>query len=250
MIRILLLLTFFGWNAQGRVFNFSGEKFAPYVRGSYLTTSTGDSAFAKSGGTGTTYDKKNAYNSSFEFGFAYGIKNLRLKFGFEVFKPPNLVGVTGRNASGTALYTLNSDVLGYAPKVGVELNLKQWPETRIFLSGDFGAMSATVKNTYALTADGTAAYPTVVNFTEELKTSGQAIDASLGVETLMFDSTTFSFELGYRTLAFKNLKHNLPVTTFQNAVIKGDAALNDDGTSRSMSFSNVYAAMGFRFWIF
>lgn len=243
----LLLFTSSGW---ARVFNFSGEKFAPYIKGSYQPTTVGDQAFATSSGTGNTFSSKNTYNTSFEFGFAYGFKGMRLRFGFEALKPPTLSGVTGADAGGTSMYALNSDILGYAPKIGFELNLKEWPTSRLYVSGDYGAMSVTVKNTYAFTADGTAAYPGMVDFTEELKGSGQAIDGAVGFEFLAFDTTTFSIEVGYRTMTIANLKHNLPVTSFQGAVVKGDAALNDDGTARALALSNLYASLGFRFWIF
>lgn len=255
MIRILSSLFFLGvvcaaGLAQARVFNFSGEKFAPYVRGLYEPTTTGDQAFANSSGAGNTFSDKNTVYSSLEFGFAYKVKDVRFRFGFEALKPAALKGVTGSSAAGTELYTLDNDILGYAPKIGFELNIREWSSSRIYIAGDYGAMSVTIKNTYALTAAGQSAYPGMVDFTEELKGSGQALDGALGFETLMFDTTTLALEVGYRTLSIANLKHNKNYTSFQGSVSKGAAARNDDGTDRALSLNNLYVAAAFRFWIF
>lgn len=250
MKSLFFVLIFFSSLAQARVFNFSGEKFAPYIRGIYSPTSTGDQSFANSSGSGNTFSTKYSAYNSFEFGFAYKIRDLRIRFGFEALKPSALKEIVGSDAGGTQLYSLDNDIMGYAPKIGFELNIREWSTSRIYIAGDYGAMSMTVKNTYAFTAAGQSAYPTMVDFTEELKGSGQAIDGALGFETLMFDTTTLAVELGYRTLSIANLKHNKDYISFQGAVVKGDGARNDDGSERSLGMNNLYVAAAFRFWIF
>lgn len=247
---LFLALILIGVSSEARVFNFSGEKFAPYIKGSYLPTSTGDESYLNSGGADVVFSKKHPAFTSFEFGFVYGVRGIRFRFGFEALKPATLKDISGADASGIELYLLTNDILGYAPKAGLEINLAEWPKSRIYLAGDYGAMSVTVKNTYAFSADGLAAFPGMADFTEELKGSGQSMDGFLGFETLVFDSTTFSLEAGYRVLSLTGLKHNLPVTSFQGAVVKGDAATNNDGSARSLSLTNIYANVGFRFWIF
>lgn len=247
---LFLSLLLLGVSSEARVFNFSGEKFAPYIKGSYQPTSTGDESYLNSGGTDVVFSAKHPAYTSFEFGFMYGVSGIRFRFGFEALKPATLKNISGANASGTELYLLTNDILGYAPKAGLEINLAEWPKSRIYLAGDYGAMSVTVKNTYAFTADGLTAFPGLADFTEELKGSGQSMDGFLGFETLVFDTTTFSLEAGYRVLSFSGFKHNLPVTSFQGAVVKGDAATNNDGSARSLSLTNIYANVGFRFWIF
>lgn len=250
MKAFLVALLLVGTVAEARVFNFAGEKFAPYLKGQYGPTTSGDSAFATSSGAGNTFSTKNTYNSGYEFGFAYGIKGVRFKFGFEILRPPLLDGVKGSDSGGTELYTLKSDIVGFSPKFGIEMNIAEWPLARIYAVGDYGAAQMTLKNTYAFTAAGAAAYPGMTDFTEELKASGTAIDGALGFEALVFDTTTLTIEVGYRTLKFGNLKHNQAVNSFQGSVAKGDSALNDDGTAREINHTGLYAAAGFRFWIF
>lgn len=236
--------------SSARVFDFKSEKFAPYIKGTFVTTTAGDQAFATSSGTDSLFDKKNSYNSGYEFGFAYGRGGLRMRFGFEILRPQLLDGVSVTNAGGTELAALKSDVLGYAPKVGLEISLAEWKESRVYFSGEYGSASLTVKNTYTMTADGQAAFPGVVDFTEEMKGSSTMMDGALGYEVLLFDTTTLSFEVGYRQAEFASLTHNLPVTTFQGAVVKGDVAKNDDGTDRKYVLTNPFVSLAFRFWIF
>ena len=241
-LTVLLVALLFASVAEARVFNFSEEGFAPYIGGQYLTFQSADGSFIDSAGTGATFDKNLTTGLSYEFGFAYGVQKVRFIFAFQYLKPPALI-TAGSNTAGST-YSMTNDVSAIIPKVGMELNIKSWTAGRFFFDAQYGSASATVDNTYTFTAGSVADYK------EELKGSGSMIAGGVGFEFLAFDSTTIMLNVGYRSLKFASLKHNLDATTILGGVAKGDPAVNTDGTARSLDLSGYYASIFFRFWLF
>lgn len=247
---LVLSLLIYSGTAGARVFAFGEEGFAPYVGGQYLTFSSGaDGGYASSGGAGNAFASKYSTGMGYEFGFTYGIQKVRLLFGFEYIKPAVLTAVTGTNAAGAVMYAMENDLSAMVPKVGFEVDLKTWKEARFYMDAQYGSASVTMASTYTFTTAGTAAYPTMTNFKEEIKGTASMIQGGFGFEFLGFDSTTIQMGLGYRSLKVSALTHNLAVTSFQGAVAKGAPAMNDDGTARSLDLSGYYVSVMFRFWL-
>lgn len=234
--------------AEARVFNINKETFAAYfdigAGGSQLNTSALDGE----AGAGITYSGKVSYNYSGEFGFIYSHPYVSLRFGLEILKPLALEGATASNGSDD-LYTANSEVFGYAPKIGIEFNLHGNNTSRSFVAVGVGSASVTMKNSYTLTAAGQTAFPGVANHDIETKGSGTLLNASLGYEGLLTDTTTIVVEFGYRQMKVDNLEYTGSATTFQGAVSSGDKVTTSSGAARELDFSGAFIVLGFRFYL-
>ncbi|WP_413570739.1 hypothetical protein ACLWBD_14105 [Bdellovibrio sp. HCB117] len=240
----LLLLTS---TAQARVFNIQKETFAAYFLVSGGGSAIGTEGLDGEASSSINYSGGVNYNYSGEFGFLYSVRYLNFRFGFEILKPSTLDSTAN---NGTAdLYSANSQILGYVPKVGVEVNLQSTASYRSFISATAGLASVTMKNAYTLTADGQTAFPGVADHTAESKGSGTSLQASLGYEGNLSDTTTILVEFGYRQLKIDNLKYSKDVTTFSGAKSSGDAVLNTSGEQRELDFSGGFISLGFRFYM-
>lgn len=236
--------------ASARVLNLGTESFAPYLRGEYQMTTMGKTPYSDSSGSGLTFSDGFATQNNYEFGFLYNIKDVSLRFGFEVIKAPQLKDVSATNASGTEMYKVSSDVSGYVPKIGIDMNFKQWQQSRLFLNAAYGYATVVTQNTFAMTAAGSAAFSGVTDFREEVKGTASLLEYSLGWEFLAFDTTTMVIDAGYRYLKVDSFSHQANATTFQGGVTKGATAYNNDGTTRALDLSGYFASVHFRFWAF
>ena len=225
------------------------ESFAAYLKGGYWTQAIKNTALSDSSGTGVTLDAEFKSNLTGEFGFVYSNGRINFLFGLEVIRPAPIVSRKGTDVAGTELYDVSSEVSAYAPKLGIEISFYQGATSRACLGGAFGTATLTGRNSYVLTADGTAAFAGVVDFYEDLRSTAPLTEGSLGYEMLMADTTTFNLEAGYRSLSFTAITHNRDVTSFQGPIIKGDAATNMDGSKRTMNLSGPFIALSFRFWL-
>jgi hypothetical protein len=223
--------------AQARVFDINSEKFASYFLLSYGPSAIKQSAFVDEANTAYTYDKTIAANYTGEFGFLYSTPYISFRFGFEVFKPLALKDITADNG-GTTAYTFNSEVTGYAPKLGVEVNLHRSATYRSFLQVFAGTASVSYKNDYG-------------SFLEEAKGSSTLYGGSLGVESLLTDTTTYIFEMGYRVMQVSNFKYAKDVASGPDgaAHAAGDPVLDVNGDQRTMNFGGGYISIGFRFYM-
>ncbi|MFN7826048.1 MAG: hypothetical protein ACK5P6_11880 [Pseudobdellovibrionaceae bacterium] len=237
--------------AQARVFQINSESFATYLRGTYgmAFTNTVISDSNTTVAEPITLEDEYKYNFSGEFGFTYASPYMSLRIGGELIRPPEMSGLEGLNAGGTALYTMKSQTTVFIPKAGFEFHLKRWPTARFFLYTGVGSASLKSANTYTLTTTGGTTYSPLTDFTEELKATALMYEGSFGYEGLLADATTFVFEAGYRALDFKELKHTKGVTNFQGTVAEGDVATNADGTDRRFNLSNYYFSLAFRWWL-
>lgn len=230
--------------AEARVFNMGSEKFASYFLITGGPSAIKKNAFAGEAAMTDTYSGEAAYNYTGEFGFLYATPAVSLRFGFEVFKPSALTGVTATNASATDIYTLNSSITGYAPKLGIEINLQKSATYRAFLAAYAGSGSISYKNDYTILS-----YGGVSDHSVEAKGSGVLYGGSLGVESHMTDTTTYLFEFGYRQMKFENLKYSKDVTTFSGAKTAGDDVVDANGDKRIFDFTGGYISLGFRFYM-
>lgn len=234
--------------AEARVFNINKETFAAYFDVGAGGSQLGTSALDGEAGSNVTYSGNANYNYSGEFGFIYSHPYVNLRFGLEVLKPLALEGATASNGTDD-LYVADSEMFGYAPKIGLELNLHGNNTSRSFVSLGVGSASVTMKNSYAMTAAGQAAFPGVANHNIETKGSGTLLNASLGYEGLLTDTTTIVVEFGYRQLKIDNLEYTADVTTFQGPVSSGGKVTTVSGVARELEFSGAFIVLGFRFYL-
>lgn len=242
---------FFGLQAEARVFEIGQESFAAYLRGQYGLAQQKDEAFAPSSGANSKFSDEYKTNMSYEFGFVYATPKVSLRLGFEFLKPTDLKDMKGTDTGGgTEYFTVSNNISGFIPKIGVELNFKEWAQSRLFASGNYGMATVTVQNSYTMTAAGNTAYPTPgADFREEIKGEGSSLEGSVGFETLLSDTTTVVIDAGYRTLQVNSFKHNVDAKNFQGNVSKGDTAKNTDGSDRSLNLSGSFVGLMIRIWI-
>ena len=223
------------------------ETFAGYFSLSGGSSMLGQQAY-EGEASGVTYSSKVGYNYGGEFGVVYVRSATSLRFGMEIIKPKALDNVKGSNASSTALYNLKSDVTGIVPKLTVDFNLRTTPQARSFVTASAGYANVTVKNTYDLTAAGTAAYPGM-DTTMEAKGTGTQLAASLGQEGVLSDNTTYIFEIGYKQLSIGDLKYSKDANLFGTSHSSGDAVKKADGTGRDLNLGGMVISLGFRFYM-
>lgn len=233
--------------AQARVFNIDRETAAAYFMMTGAGSQMGTNALNGESGAGVSFSGGTNYNYSGEFGFLYSRPFASLRFGFEIFKPSLLNSAA--TSSATDLYTAQSDIMGYAPKISLEVNLNRGGTYRSFIAVMAGAASLTLKNDYVLTSAGQSAYSGVTDHSIEAKGSGTLLAATLGYEGLLSDTTTIFVEFGYRQLKFDSLKYTKDVTTFSGAKTSGDTLVNATGAARSLDFSGGFIGLGFRFFL-
>lgn len=241
---LVLSLCFVMTRAEARVFNITSEKFASYFLVTGGPSTIKKNAFAGEAAMTDTYDGSVTYNYTGEFGFLYSTPAVSFRFGFEVFKPSLLSNVTATNAGATDMYSIKSNITGYAPKIGLELNLQSSPTYRAFLSAYAGSGNVSYKNDYTILN-----YPGVSDHSVEAKGSGMLYGGSLGVESHMTDTTTYIFEFGYRQMKIDNLKYSKDVSTFSGAKTAGDPVVDANGDKRILDFTGGYVTIGFRFYM-
>lgn len=249
LLSFFLLVVSWGSLSPARVFSAKDERFAAYVRGSYAPMSFENTLNSGSHGTGSTLDSSNPYNLSGEFGFIYSVENVGFRFSLEVIRPPDKKNESGTDSGGESLYTLTSEVSVVAPKIGMDLTLKRWNINRFYLGVAAGYASLAARNAYSMTAAGTTQYSGLTDFSEDLRAGAPIYEGLLGYESLLNDTTTVAIETVYRNLVFKDVKHNKDVTNFKGSFVKGDAAVNDDGSVRTLNFSQFYFGVNVRFWV-
>jgi hypothetical protein len=247
------LLTFIllipGTVCWARVFDINTEKFASFFRGSYAPSALGKTAFENASANNEIYNAEVKSLQSGEFGFIHATRYLNIKYSIEVVRTPSLSAVIATNASGTELYSLASDISAVVPKIGFEFNLKQWRQTRISLNTSVGQGNLVLTNAYTFTEAGTAA-TSRTDYTEEGRATATLLDGALAFETLLFDTTTFLIDVGYRQMKFTEIKHNRDCAGLIGNNVKGDVMVDVDGTNRVIDLTGSYVGLGFRFWIF
>jgi hypothetical protein len=251
MMRKILLGLWLAWGilpvAQAKVFNINRESFASYFSVGGGSSLMGTSAFSGESGSGVSFSQKSQYLYQGEFGFLYSVSLINLRFGIEILKPQVLEG----NASNTSgdLYRYKNDILGFAPKLGLEINLDRQAASRSFVSIGAGIADVSLKTDYVLTSLGQSTYSGVTDHGIEAKGTGTTLSAALGYESLLSDSTTLAFEMGYRQLKVDKFKYSKSATTFTGAKASGDTVVDSDGNNRKIDLGGFFIALGFRFYL-
>lgn len=246
----LIGLIFMASSSQARVFDMGSESFASYLKLVYQPTTIQKSGFEKASPHNESYDQSLTLLYAGEFGLVYATPTVNFRFGIEIIRPPTLKDVKATDAGGTELYTLNSDVSVVIPKVGLELNMKKWKTSRLYLMASYGQGNLGMVNSYTMAAAGTT-LTGKSDFTEDGRGTGTQMEGALAFEMLAFDSTSLALEVGQRTLKFDSIKHSRDTNSIaQGSVTKGAEMLNADGTARTLDFTGFFAALNFRFWVF
>lgn len=253
---LAVLLTILGLAApaHARIFNFKNEKFATYFRGTAGMSNLKKAAFERSGGQDAggaelSFSDQTNYNYTGEFGIVFTVSRANVRLGLELLRPNAATGVEARNAGGTALYTVDSTVIGYGGVANMEFNLIQTDSSRLFFTGGGGYFSTTLKNEYRFTAAGQSAYPGQADYVEEGTAFNLMGQASFGYEFLFADSVTAVFDAGYRFLLVNNLKHSRDANTLTGTVAPGQTMQNRGGGDRSIDLSGIWVGLGLRFYI-
>lgn len=211
-------------NLYAYVFDMRQTQYGSYLRSSVSPWANGQTPWSQSSGTSVAWSDQFTNIWNYEFGFLYNSKSVTWRFGVEITQPPQLNGMVGSDTvSTTPYYSMMSSVSAVTPKIGMEINLRTWKDSRIWAYIEYGLANLTIQNSYNFTAAGTVKYG-IANFREEVKSTQSKYSASLGYEVLATDTTTISLELGYQTLLFNNLTHNQVITNFQGPVTVGSAA--------------------------
>lgn len=234
--------------ASARVFNFAGLNVSSYLRGAGGTAYFGNDAFGNAGGSGAIYSEGVLYQFSGEFGFSFELSSMTARIGFEMHRPQHLSQYEAKNAGGTTLYNIDSDIISYSPMITFEFPMSKssTSKTYTFLGAGYGYV--TMKNQITFTAAGTTAY-SLADFTEDTK--GQSIFGigGWGFETLLVDNVTFGMEFGYRYMEVYRMTHKAASTNFLGSSAEGAPVKNTDGTDRFLNLSQPFMSFMFRFYI-
>ena len=143
---LIFLILFSPSMSYARLFDMNDLGFSAYFLANYGTSSIGKSAFESDSATTTTYDATVSTYTGGEFGFVLTNSQANIRLGFEIFSPAKLKTVTAKNASSQTLYTFDSAINGYAPTLGLELNITRQPISRWFLlfAGGYGSVTITI----------------------------------------------------------------------------------------------------------
>jgi hypothetical protein len=232
-----------------RVFRMNNETVATYFGGTYGPSLLKQTHFSGTSGTGATIDKSVLINYSGEFGLLFRGSKLGLRFGMEAIKPTTLTKAIGSDSGGVKLYDFESNISALIPKITLEFNLKSSDSWRTFLALGGGAATAIYKNSYTLTTDGQTTFPGVADFSDEATGTALLYDGALCFETLMNDTTTIAFSVGYRKLEVTGYKYKADVLNLSGNHLKGDPVLNDDGTAKTSLYNGAMASILFRFYL-
>lgn len=230
---------------EARIFQLTKEKFASYLTLSgSLTPSAGTTHFdGESAAVSYSAGLKNSYSG--EFGFISVAGPVTLRFGFEILKPPSMNALEAQTAGGAALYRIDSDITGFVPKLGFDLNLVTKPLWRVYMHGDVGQASVTIKNQYS---DLSVAPNT--DFESQWKGGAQSLSGGFGIEYAAVDLTSVVLEIGYRQLKFGKLTYAEAVTDTRGAQRAGDVVSTIDGENRTLDLSGLTISVGGRWWLF
>lgn len=229
---------------DARVFDINNEKLASYLVFNMGMSGSPKSAFENEANTSYVYSKEVKYNTGADFGILYATSFLNYRFGFEILKPDILQDVSATNG-GATVYKVESQAVAYAPKLGIELNLRRANNNRSFAFGYMGSASFNLKNSYSASTIAPVGAHTV-----EMSSSAQLIGYGIGQEGYMTDTTTYLFEVGFRQLNFNSLKYKSDVTTFSGAKTAGSKVADVDGNAREINLGGYYLSLGFRIYMY
>src|ERR1039457_7099544 len=168
---VLVLTLFSSLSAQAKDTSFLTSTLSTYLRGGYGTTNAGKNAY-QPGFPGTvsfpdTSGVFQGYDGEIGVAMGVGANGASIKLGVEILNPAWTNNLAGKNAGGTQLVSIQSEVFAIIPKLDVEYYFIHKPSFRAFFGATGGYAYATLKNTVSLTAAGQVAFPGVANYVEE-----------------------------------------------------------------------------------
>ncbi len=240
---LVLLGLFYASQADARVFKLKEQTVGTYFQGTGGTSVLSNTAYSRSN---ATFENKVEYTTSAEFGLMFLASRTWIRVGVELLRPQAIQGAQAKNASGTVLYRVDSNILAWGPVVNFEFPLNVGESTRFFVSGGLGYMKVTVKNDYHMTGEGSALYG-VADYAEEASAYSFMGTGGVGFEVGLADTATFVLSTGYRALIGTNLKHERPNSTIDGNINAGDTFRDNNG-DRTIDLSGFWAGAAFRFY--
>lgn len=244
-LSLAVLLIIYPQPVFARVFNLASESFASYLVGTSSQANLRDTPMAGESAIIDSYNTHYSKATGGEFGFAYISGKVGFRFGFEVLKPPTLEG-DAKDGTGAKRFNYINSMLVMTPKIGMDINLITRSWFRFGVYGFWGSAGLSSTTEYSRLSN----IAPNASHTVEMRSTAPTYGGGLTSEIALFDTTTLVLEAGYRQLKFTNIKYATDVTTFEGAVVKGDAVENYDGTDRNIDFTGAYFGAGFRFYLF
>jgi hypothetical protein len=252
----LILICFFLTSvAHGRIFNYKKQNFSAYLRGQYGLNKAQKTAFQPgfptSGSTTVTFPDHDGVNQDYdaELGLGLNVGRLNTRLGLGLIYPQPVTSTAGKNAAGTALLSLSSQISSLVPRATFELALKQTDTFKAYVGVAAGYAITTIKNTVSLNAAGQAAFPTAaVDYTEEGTSYGLLGEVLAGLEFAAFDNVGFSLDAGYRYLNHSSFNATRGANTVGGVVTTGSTLRNVDGTTRTLDLSGYFVGGTFRIY--
>ena len=241
----LLLLSI---QVEARVFDFKNEKVASFLGGTAGLSNLKKMGYEFAGPTGLTFNDEAKYLYTGELGVLISMKSVNWRLGLELLRPHTPTDVAVKNAAQTTLYSLTSGVLGAGAVTYLDFILGGGPSNRFYLTIGAGYTKVTLKNEYIFTADGTTAYG-LGPYTEEGSSWAYSAMAGAGWESVLADTVTFTFNLGYRYMLAQKFIHEREAQTLLGAVAPGQVMKNNDGTDRKLDLSSTWVGLGLRFYL-
>lgn len=248
-ISLMLLVLACSLNTWARVFDFNKEIVASYLSINGGNSQLGNSAFSGVGASDVQFDQTSDLNYGAEIGAIINLKYLNFRVGVGFLRPKSLVEARATDSTGTLLYKLNSDITAVMPLAGLEFFLEEKKRSRVSLALTGGLASVDMQNNYSFTSEGLAAYSLSADYREQGQGSAYMGSIAIIYETLMTDTVTANFELGYRELIVESLVHKIDANTILGSVTAGDQVKNTDGSNRALNLSSYYIGVSFRFYI-
>lgn len=245
----LALSLFYFSSAEARVFSIKESGFATYFKGSYGVSALNKDAYEKTSGTQTGFVEEANYNWGGEIGFVFPTPSYALRVGLEAISPSLPSGIKGYNTANNAeIMTLDSKINAFFPVVHLEIFVNNDANGRVYVAvgGGYGKVSLT--NEYTFNAAGDALYTPLTSFSEKASQTTTLFETAVGYELSFVQSTTVSFELGYRYLKADDLEYDNAGTNFIGPHAAGAPVLNSDGSKKSLDLGGVFTGLSFRFY--
>ncbi len=251
MIKYLFIIIFaFPHLGHAKVFDYKKSTVATYLRGGFGLNNLQKYAYQPGFPTSVTFADSDGVNQTYsaEFGFSFITGKLCTRLGVELLYPQLTSGLSGKNASGTQLLSITSQVYSLVPKIDFEFAFKETPTSKVYGGIGAGYAMTTIKNSVTMTAAGSAAFPGVTDYIEEGSGSGYLGEVFFGFEWAFFDNVGFSLDAGYRYLINSSYNSNRNTTTVSKTETTGAQIMNADNTARTTSLSGPFAAGTFRIY--
>jgi hypothetical protein len=235
--------------AYARKFDFKSEYIATHFGGTFGNSILADNAYGPSSGTGTSVDKQVQSTASGQIGFVLSLKKFNIRLEAEYLMPRAMEGVTGTDAAGNQLFSLNSRVTALIPSATLELVAHETPTSKILFGVGYGIASVSLENAYTMTAAGKTALGVTSDFTEKASGTAPMWQGYLGYEVLFTDTTTALLHIGYRQLQVTSLQSTEAATAIVGAESPGNDLINSNGSKRSFDLGGPFIGCQFRFYI-